>query len=89
MFAPLQAMADWLRIAATLNPVTYILDGMRALTVTGWELEIAPLTRGFGSDDPVPVCRKHSAGRTCEQSRWLIPTLRVGAVPCVGRYRVP
>jgi len=38
-FAPLHAMADWLRIAATLNPVTYILDGMRALTVTGWELD--------------------------------------------------
>ena len=26
-FAPLQAMADWPRIAAILNPVAYILDG--------------------------------------------------------------
>ncbi|HEY5856208.1 MAG TPA: ABC transporter permease [Aldersonia sp.] len=38
-FAPLEAMAGWLRVVASLNPVTYILDGLRALTITGWELD--------------------------------------------------
>jgi len=39
LFAPKEALADWLEVAATVNPMTYILDGMRALSMRGWVLE--------------------------------------------------
>ena len=35
-FAPLDRLSGWLRGAARLNPVTYLFDGMRALTMDGW-----------------------------------------------------
>lgn len=38
-FAPLDAMSGWLRAVAVVNPVTYVLDGMRALTLTGWDTD--------------------------------------------------
>jgi ABC-2 type transport system permease protein len=36
-FIPADAMTGWLQTAATYNPVTYLLDGMRAMTTDGWE----------------------------------------------------
>jgi ABC-2 type transport system permease protein len=36
-FAPKEAMVGWLRTAASFNPMTYMLEGMRALTMTGWD----------------------------------------------------
>ena len=36
-FAPLEALAGWLRIAATYNPMTYLLRSMRSLTMVGWD----------------------------------------------------
>jgi ABC-2 type transport system permease protein len=35
-FAPLEALSGWLRTAARANPVTYLLEGMRALATKGW-----------------------------------------------------
>jgi ABC-2 type transport system permease protein len=35
-FAPLGALSGWLHAAAKFNPVTYLLGGMRALSMTGW-----------------------------------------------------
>lgn len=29
-FAPLEALSGWLRTSAILNPLTYVLEGMRA-----------------------------------------------------------
>jgi ABC-2 type transport system permease protein len=37
MFAPKEALTGWLETAATFNPMTYILEGMRALSMTGWD----------------------------------------------------
>jgi ABC-2 type transport system permease protein len=36
-FAPTDAFAGWLEFLATINPVTYILEGMRSLVLEGWE----------------------------------------------------
>jgi ABC-2 type transport system permease protein len=36
-FAPLDVFADWLAWIARFNPVTYLLEGMRALIVGGWD----------------------------------------------------
>jgi ABC-2 type transport system permease protein len=46
-FAPLDVFADWLAWVARFNPVTYILEGMRALVVGGWEW--GALMKGAGA----------------------------------------
>jgi ABC-2 type transport system permease protein len=38
-FAPKEFFADWLQFLATINPVTYILQGMRDLVLNGWDAE--------------------------------------------------
>jgi ABC-2 type transport system permease protein len=37
---------DWFRIAATINPVSYLIEGIRSLFITGWDWEALAL--GFG-----------------------------------------
>lgn len=36
-FAPIEVFATWLEVVAKMNPVTYILEGMRALVTGGWD----------------------------------------------------
>ena len=38
-FAPMDIFDDWLRYVATVNPVTYIMEAMRSLTLDGYEGE--------------------------------------------------
>lgn len=38
-FVPLEMLADWLQIVARFNPVSYVIIGMRALTVEGYVAE--------------------------------------------------
>ncbi|MEX0800462.1 MAG: ABC transporter permease [Dehalococcoidia bacterium] len=38
-FAPKEIFAGWLEFLANINPVTYILEGMRALVLEGWDWE--------------------------------------------------
>jgi ABC-2 type transport system permease protein len=35
----------WLKVAATLNPTTYVYDAMRSLLIHGWQTR--PLLLGF------------------------------------------
>ena len=37
MFAPKEALSGWLEVAATWNPMTYLLAGMRSLSMSGWD----------------------------------------------------
>ncbi|MBA2476858.1 MAG: ABC transporter permease [Actinobacteria bacterium] len=37
---------DWFRIAASFNPVSYLLEGVRSLVIEGWDAETLAL--GFG-----------------------------------------
>ena len=37
VFVPKEAMTGWLATVATFNPVTYLLDALRSLIVTGWD----------------------------------------------------
>jgi len=37
MFAPEEALSGWLATVATFNPMTYLLQGMRSLTMEGWD----------------------------------------------------
>jgi ABC-2 type transport system permease protein len=38
--------ANWFRIAATFNPVSYMIEGLRSLVIQGWNAEALAL--GFG-----------------------------------------
>jgi ABC-2 type transport system permease protein len=46
-FAPKEFFAPWLEFLATINPVTYILEGMRSLVLDGWDW--SALAAGFAS----------------------------------------
>ena len=36
-FVPLDSMPAWMRMLAWMNPMTYAVDGMRSLIVSGWD----------------------------------------------------
>ena len=36
-FVPIELLGGWLKVAASLNPITYVLEAMRALLNTGWD----------------------------------------------------
>ncbi|MBC8077540.1 MAG: ABC transporter permease [Chloroflexales bacterium] len=38
-FFPLEYLQGWLKIAAQLNPITYILEALRSLLIVGWDTE--------------------------------------------------
>ena len=37
-FAPKEVFSGWLEFLATINPVTYLLQGMRNLVLDGWDI---------------------------------------------------
>ncbi len=36
-FVPLSLLSGWLEVAARINPITYVMEAMRALLNTGWD----------------------------------------------------
>jgi len=40
---------DWFRIAATVNPVSYLIEGVRSLIITGWDAEALGLGFAFAA----------------------------------------
>lgn len=44
-FLPRDQLAGWLQVAAAFNPVTYVLETMRSLLITGWDA--GQLATGF------------------------------------------
>jgi ABC-2 type transport system permease protein len=46
-FAPKEFFAGWLEFLATINPVTYVIQGMRDLILGGWDA--GSLAAGFGA----------------------------------------
>jgi ABC-2 type transport system permease protein len=39
-FVPLDAMPVWMRLVATVNPLTYAIEAMRVLVIEGWSLRV-------------------------------------------------
>jgi ABC-2 type transport system permease protein len=39
--------AEWFRTVATLNPVSYMIEGLRSLIIEGWNAEALALGFGF------------------------------------------
>jgi ABC-2 type transport system permease protein len=37
----------WFRTIATLNPISYLIEGLRSLVITGWDVEALALGFGF------------------------------------------
>ena len=48
---------DWFRTVATINPVSYLIEGLRSLIITGWDAEALAL--GFGVAIAIFVARAH------------------------------
>ncbi len=46
-FVPVSLLSGWIKTAAVYNPITYILETMRSVLLTGWNAEI--LLRGVSS----------------------------------------
>jgi ABC-2 type transport system permease protein len=40
---------DWFRTAATLNPVSYLIEGVRSLFIVGWDTQALALAFGIAS----------------------------------------
>ncbi len=40
---------DWFRTVATINPVSYLIEGLRSLIVTGWDAQALALAFGIGA----------------------------------------
>ena len=40
---------DWFRIAATANPVSYLIEGIRSLIITGWDWQALALAFGIAA----------------------------------------
>ncbi|HVM16216.1 MAG TPA: ABC transporter permease [Gaiellaceae bacterium] len=41
--------ADWFRAIATLNPVSYLIEGLRSLVIAGWDGQALALAFGCGT----------------------------------------
>jgi ABC-2 type transport system permease protein len=41
--------ADWFRTAATINPVSYMIEGLRSLIIEGWDAQALALGFGFAT----------------------------------------
>jgi ABC-2 type transport system permease protein len=40
---------DWFRTVATFNPISYLIEGLRSLIITGWDGEALALAFGFAA----------------------------------------
>ena len=40
---------DWFQTIATYNPVSYMIEGIRSLLITGWDAEALALGFGFAT----------------------------------------
>jgi ABC-2 type transport system permease protein len=40
---------DWFRIVATFNPISYLIEGLRSLIITGWDWQALALAFGFAT----------------------------------------
>ena len=52
--------ADWFRFVATINPVSYLVEGLRSLVITGWDPQA--LLLGFGCAVGIIVLSLAGAG---------------------------
>jgi len=52
--------ADWFRFIATINPISYLVEGLRSLVITGWDPQA--LLVGFGCAAGIIVLSLAGAG---------------------------
>ncbi len=52
--------ADWFRFIATVNPISYLVEGIRSLVITGWDAQALAL--GFGCAMGILVLALAAAG---------------------------
>ena len=83
-FAPKEVFVDWLQWVATINPVTYMMEGIRELTLGDFaaaaEVKRAALAAGVEAD-PAAVAAALGNGWDAERMLWaFVSLLGFGAV---------
>jgi ABC-2 type transport system permease protein len=56
--------ADWFRFIATINPISYLVEGLRSLVITGWDPQA--LLLGFGWAAGIIVLSLAGAGASLQ-----------------------
>jgi ABC-2 type transport system permease protein len=56
---------DWFRTVATYNPVSYMIEGLRSLLITGWDAEALAL--GFACSLGIMVIGLAAATRALRE----------------------
>ena len=59
---------DWFRVVATVNPVSYLIECVRSLIITGWDGEALAL--GFGVAAVIAVVSLAAASWALERGGW-------------------
>jgi ABC-2 type transport system permease protein len=50
---PLESMPPWLAVIAKLNPMTYAIDAVRGLILTGWHIALVKVLIILGVFDAI------------------------------------
>ena len=45
---PLSAMPGWMQVLALMNPMTWVIDAVRPLIITGWDAAIPQVAIALG-----------------------------------------
>jgi ABC-2 type transport system permease protein len=61
---------DWFRTVATYNPVSYLVEGLRSLIITGWDGEALALGFGFA----IAIVAAGLLGTAAALRTWLVRT---------------
>ena len=46
----------WFHAVATYNPISYLVEGLRSLIITGWDAQALALGFGFAAGWRSPLC---------------------------------
>ena len=80
--------AGWLKVAATINPTTYVFDAMRSLLNIGWDAHVA--ARGLRRDLRLRHAdRRHGALGGARSDQDDVVAARRAAGRAAGRSRPP
>ena len=74
---------DWFRTVATLNPVSYLIEGIRSLIITGWDAQALLLGFGIAATMGLSRSRRHSWALRTEVDEDMRPVL-----VCCSRRRL-
>ena len=81
---------DWFRTVATWNPVSYLIEGMRSLVITGWDAEALALAFAVAGalvalGLSVAAAGPRTSSARCSRSAWRCACARCRPGHCCKR----